>query len=216
MESFECGICMDSTQPSQTVIFKCLHFVCEKCFLKLFEIGMPRCPTCRAELSNQTILMLPKIHANPSKEGKLDVLVESLLEMKAGEKAIVFTQFDKLLRHVKAVFEAVGVNYVVLRGRPSDINMSLSGFRENGEVRVLLMSVEQAASGINVSEANRVYFLHPLFGGHEIDASVYRQCVGRAHRIGQKRDVDVTLLYTENSEEAESHRLSVFQNLKFN
>lgn len=66
------------------------------------------------------------------------------------------------------------------------------------------MSVEQSASGINVTAANHVYFAHPIFGmEYEKAALTYKQCVGRAYRIGQTKPVSVQLYATQDSIEEE-------------
>jgi SNF2 family DNA or RNA helicase len=62
------------------------------------------------------------------------------------------------------------------------------------------MSIEQAASGINVTEATHVFFAHPIFGATpEVAISTYSQCIGRAHRLGQKHDVQAKLFVTIDS-----------------
>jgi SNF2 family DNA or RNA helicase len=66
------------------------------------------------------------------------------------------------------------------------------------------MSVEQTASGINVTSANHIFFAHPVFGmEYEHAARTYRQCVGRCYRIGQTKPVFVKLFVTEDSIEEE-------------
>ena len=62
------------------------------------------------------------------------------------------------------------------------------------------MSIEQAASGINVTVANHIFFAHPIFGMEfEKAAITYNQCIGRAYRIGQEKQVNVKLFVTKNS-----------------
>ena len=56
------------------------------------------------------------------------------------------------------------IPYIILKGVPSEINIRLNIFKKNPEVKILIMSIEQSASGINVTEANHVFFAHPVFG----------------------------------------------------
>ena len=56
------------------------------------------------------------------------------------------------------------MQFILIQGEPSEINIRLNKFKRIPEVRVLIMSIEQAASGINVTEANHVFFIHPIFG----------------------------------------------------
>lgn len=52
----------------------------------------------------------------------------------------------------------------MLKGEPSEINISLNSFNSVPEIKVLIMSIEQSASGINVTSANHIFFAHPIFG----------------------------------------------------
>lgn len=62
------------------------------------------------------------------------------------------------------------------------------------------MSIEQAASGINLIEANHVFFMHPIFGmTYDKSRSTYAQCIGRALRVGQSKPVQAKLYYTKGS-----------------
>ncbi|CAK0901532.1 unnamed protein product [Prorocentrum cordatum] len=62
-------------------------------------------------------------------------------------------------------------------------------FPRSSSVFVLLLSLEQSASGTNLTAASHVVFLHPMLAptpeqaiGHEL------QAIGRARRQGQRRD----------------------------
>lgn len=93
-----------------------------------------------------------------------------------------------------------------LRGEPSEINYRLKVFRNDPEMRVLLLSIEQAASGINLTEANHVFFAHPILGNdYETMIRTYQQCIGRAHRIGQTRQVFAKLFVGAGTIEASYH-----------
>jgi len=80
------------------------------------------------------------------------------------DKVIIFTQFHSLVERLEQTFEKLNLSYLVLRGTPGDINISLNKFRKEAGIKVLLMSIEQSASGINVTDANHVFFAHPIFG----------------------------------------------------
>ncbi len=62
-------------------------------------------------------------------------------------------------------------------------------FNQNEHFRVLLMDVRQAAHGLDISSASRVYFVNPVWR-----ADVEAQAIKRAHRIGQTKPVVVETL----------------------
>jgi len=65
---------------------------------------------------------------------------------------------------IAALLDQIEVQYVILKGEPSEINIRLNKFKKIPEIKILIMSIEQAASGINITEANHVFFIHPIFG----------------------------------------------------
>ncbi|KAK0776223.1 hypothetical protein LTR91_023256 [Friedmanniomyces endolithicus] len=62
-------------------------------------------------------------------------------------------------------------------------------FDQEPQDRVLLMDVKQAAFGLNLSSASRIYFVNPV-----CRPDIEAQAIKRAHRIGQTRKVCVETL----------------------
>lgn len=60
--------------------------------------------------------------------------------------------------------------------------------------RVLLMDLSQAAFGLDLHEASRIYFISPV-----LNPQVEAQAIGRVRRISQKRTVSVETLVLKNS-----------------
>ena len=58
----------------------------------------------------------------------------------------------------------------------------------------LLMDVHQAAHGLHIASASRVFFVNPIWQPH-----VEAQAIKRAHRIGQTKPVYVETLVLENT-----------------
>lgn len=67
-------------------------------------------------------------------------------------------------------------------------------FNATETFRVLIMDVRQAAHGLNLSSASRVYFVNPVWRP-DIEA----QAIKRAHRIGQTRPVVVETLVLQGT-----------------
>jgi len=62
-------------------------------------------------------------------------------------------------------------------------------FQSTDRFRVLLMDISQAAFGLDMSSASRVYFVNPV-----LNTQVEAQAIKRAHRIGQTKPVHVETL----------------------
>lgn len=62
--------------------------------------------------------------------------------------------------------------------------------------RVLLMDITQAAFGLDMKSASRIYFINPV-----LNPQVEAQAIGRARRISQKKPVSVETLVLRGSVE---------------
>ena len=45
-------------------------------------------------------------------------------------------------------------------------------FCSSPQIRIMIMSIEQAASGINLTEANNIIFVNPIFGMNNEKTSI--------------------------------------------
>ena len=60
-------------------------------------------------------------------------------------------------------------------------------------VRVIMLSLEHAASGTNLVEATHVILIDPVADTKERAVAVESQAIGRAHRMGQDKKVRAAL-----------------------
>ena len=72
----------------------------------------------------------------------------------------------------------------------------------NIDVKVLLLSSEQNAEGINLNMFDKLIIFEP-FEDHMYCKEIEKQLIGRIHRIGRIKPVDVFRLITENTIEQE-------------
>jgi len=198
-DTFECPVCLSQIPNEKMVMLGCLHMLCAHCYEQLIKnMDNPECPYCKDFIEQNQLIIHPKYREG--KHNKLTKLVEAVSKVPQDEKVIIFTQFHSLVERLENIFDQLDLSYMVLRGDPTEINIALNKFKEVPEIKILLMSIEQAASGINVTAANHVFFAHPIFGmSFDKAAITYNQCIGRAYRIGQKKKVYVKMFVTENS-----------------
>lgn len=123
---------------------------------------------------------------------KLGAIVARLKEIeRKGEKAIVFCQWEDLKRQVAAALGACGVRHYQLLGSACARGETIRRFQEergDEAVCVLLLSLESAASGTNLTAASHVVFVHPMSAASAERAVSYEaQAIGRIRRWGQER-----------------------------
>ena len=70
-------------------------------------------------------------------------------------------------------------------------NFSINNFCKNKDINIILLSSRNAASGINLTQANKIILLEPIYGSKEYRYDIESQAVGRADRLGQKRPIDI-------------------------
>jgi superfamily II DNA or RNA helicase len=119
------------------------------------------------------------------------------------EKAVVFAQWQDLIFKIHAALIKSGIHAAVLAGSAFDRASVLQRF-EGPELGVLLLSLEDSASGTNMAHANHVVLVHPMVAGSAEEEEAYEaQAVGRVRRWGQKRKVQVWRFVVEGTIEAD-------------
>lgn len=137
---------------------------------------------------------------------KLSYLLDQIMLFYLDEKIIVFYEADNVAYYIAQALELLHVRYLIYAKSLTAERRSryLVTFNKTETFRVLLMNVSQAAFGLDISSASRIFFINPVFS-----PQVEVQAVKRAHRIGQNRPVHVETLVLEGSiEEAIIERRS--------
>lgn len=130
---------------------------------------------------------------------KLSYLLTRILALYRDEKILVFYDGDNIAFYIAQALELLHVNHLIYAKTltPTEKSEWIVRFDNDSDYRVLLMDVGQAAFGLNLSSASRVFFVNPVCRPH-----VEAQAIKRAHRIGQTRKVVVeTLVLTGTVEE---------------
>jgi len=145
---------------------------------------------------------------------KLNHILKRICVDAPDDKAIIFTQFNNV--HVfisegtatnlfiffkkrrKTVLELAGIKHLQFHTKlsPTVRAQTITTFNTSS-VRVIIMTTELAAFGINLTAANRIFIMEPID-----DPAMEAQAIKRAHRIGQTRAVVVEKLYATKSIEA--------------
>ena len=116
---------------------------------------------------------------------KLELLLPRLEELVAdGRKALVFSQFTKLLARVRKRLDAAKIPYEYLDGRSRKRSEKVERFQTDAACPLFLISLKAGGLGLNLTAAEYVFLLDPWW-----NPAVEAQAVDRAYRIGQTKNV---------------------------
>ncbi|MDR2116754.1 MAG: DEAD/DEAH box helicase [Planctomycetaceae bacterium] len=129
-----------------------------------------------------------------SKLERLEELLEELLR-EYDRKIVMFSEWTTMLNLIEPIFERNNVKYVRLDGSiPQKKRQSLvQTFADDSDCRVFL-TTNAGSVGLNLQAANTVINVDLPW-----NPAILEQRIGRAHRMGQQRHVQVFLLVTENT-----------------
>ncbi|KAJ1346246.1 hypothetical protein KIN20_000999 [Parelaphostrongylus tenuis] len=206
----ECPCCY-AEMKYMWAVFPCAHTVCTSCMGKLKSkslIGpLIRCITCRQLCSVDATMYVVDEKHEPIYDMKITVkfdhiirLLKKLIMEDCTNKIIVFTSISAAIPPFEELLKLLKLPALVLNGG-SKSNM-LNRFRNNPELKILLLPLRMGANGLNLTQANHVVFMEPI-----TEISVFAQAVGRIDRIGQRRAITVHNFVVLGSIEEEIYRI---------
>ena len=136
--------------------------------------------------------------------GKLEQLLDLLQEAADnGRHVLIFSQFTKMLDQLQAGLQAVGLTNLMLQGntKPKERLAMVDAFNA-GEKPFFLISLKAGGTGLNLTGADMVILVDLWW-----NPAVEDQAIARAHRIGQKHQVDVYRLITKGTIEEQIAKL---------
>ena len=127
----------------------------------------------------------PSPQSPSSASGKLEVFGELLEEIiDGGHRALVFSQFTRMLALLKETLTAEGIEFCYLDGSTTDRAQVVERFQSTPTIPVFLISLKAGGVGLNLTGADTVIHFDPWW-----NPAVEAQATDRAHRIGQTRVV---------------------------
>lgn len=127
------------------------------------------------------------------KEAALEIIHEAIENQR---KIILFTQFIDVIDHFKDTFKEQGIEYFIFDGRksPKSRHSIIEKFNNAKNPCVLLASLKAGGVGINLTAAEVVIHFDVWW-----NTAVENQATDRAHRIGQKKTVQVYRIIAKNT-----------------
>lgn len=221
-----CSICMDYIEkPTLTA---CGHMFCYDC-IKMCLTSKKKCPYCKADLTGKEIMVIDKnkavdntpketqdevynalIEKYGSKLGKLISIIRCLVA-RDETRIILFSQWDDMLSLIGKSLAENGIANSFVKGnvwsRNAAINKFKSGKNKEGiDNKVIMLSLKNAASGTNLTEATHIFFVEPVDVPRTESQAIESQAIARACRIGQKQQVLIMRIIIENCIEEEIYK----------
>lgn len=128
--------------------------------------------------------------------GKLASLSQLLLQLKEnGRRALIFSQFKGMLELAEKSLSDIGLTSYLLTGSTSAIDrQEMTRAFNKGSRDMFLISLKAGGVGLNLTGADAVILIDLWW-----NPAVEEQAISRAHRLGQKRHVDVYRLVTKGT-----------------
>lgn len=116
-------------------------------------------------------------------------LVENLID--SGHKAVVFSQYTKMLQIIKNDFSEKGIPFLYLDGSSKNRMQLVHRFNDDAKIPIFLVSLKAGGTGLNLTGADTVIHYDMWW-----NPAVENQATDRVHRLGQNRSVSSYKLVT--------------------
>ena len=129
---------------------------------------------------------------------KLSYLLDKVTALHHDEKILIFYEGDHIAYYIAQALEIIGVQHLIYASGLTVERRSayMTTFNTTETFRVMIMDLRQAAHGLHVACASRVFFVNPVW-----QPNIEAQAIKRAHRIGQTRPVYVETLVLKGTVE---------------
>lgn len=227
-----CPICLDDTIEENLAITKCGHKFCWDCINEYIEettqTSQTKCPKCNIQISTSDIYLLKETLLEPKNDNDNDNLNEELSDLiakikstklgniiyylkneladnnKKASKIIIFSQWDQLLDKLKYLLDKYKIKTSCVKGSVYQRKNAIETFSNfKSDTNIILLSSKNAASGINLTAANKIILVEPVYGTIEYRKDIENQSIGRCARLSQKRPIEVIRFIIKDTIEEE-------------
>lgn len=150
---------------------------------------------------------------------KIEMIVKHVQKVQSEDptaKIICFVQWEDLKRKISKALKEFQVAHATLHGGVWSRQRVLRRFQYESEgPRMLLLSLEESASGTNLTAANHVLIVHPMEAESKEEAVAFEmQAVGRVRRPGQAKKIFIWRFVTVDTVEqqiTEEHQKELWE-----
>ncbi len=138
-----------------------------------------------------------------SGSGKFETVLQDMESViSEGHKILVFSSFVRHLALYAAELTKKRIRFSMLTGTTPNREKTVTGFQDDPENKIFLISLKAGGVGLNLTSADYVFILDPWW-----NPASEMQAMSRAHRIGQDKNVFVYKYITSNTIEEKITRL---------
>ena len=131
-------------------------------------------------------------------------------------KIIIFSQWDEILDKVYEYLNEYNIKTVCCKGTVFEKKRSIDLFKQSLDCNIILLSSRHAASGINLTNANHIIFIEPIYGSKEYRKNIENQAIARCERLGCNHDITVTRFIINDTIESDIYHNKIDDNLLTN
>ena len=218
-DDITCSICLSEIDDDFTLL-QCGHAFCTLCLKAMLVQTSAKCPQCKFSLKNTTFYtprikqILNKDFAEMIKKygTKIAHLVNICKNIIPTDKTIVYCDSPSLIDNLVEILNENEIK--AISPNPStSIMKTVKDFELYHQV--LVLSSEFNASGLNIQFAKSIILLQPIRGEYARVRQTENQIIGRLHRIGQNKEVNLIRLIIKDSVESEILRQNKIIDLEF-
>lgn len=144
------------------------------------------------QLANHPKMFFPDYAGGSGKMEQILDTFETLVS--EGHKVLIFSSFVTHLELLAEAFREHGWEYAMLTGSTSDRESEIGRFSTRPDVSAFFISLKAGGVGLNLTDADYVFILDPWW-----NPAAEMQAAGRAHRIGQDKQVFVYRFITTDT-----------------
>lgn len=222
-KTLSCPLCgYTSSECADFMVLLCRDYFCQECTKFMLDSGQKVCP-CRS-FENCQVTTFDSINlANLGSKSQIDAEIKSssglskrlwgskicdiidkikdlTTDPNMMNKIILFAQWDDLLDQIEVALNEIKIESCTVKGITNMRLKAIRTFQESPNCKVILLSSVFGASGINLTEANYVFIVHPFLG--DMAEQYEYQAICRAYRTGQKREMTVMHFIREDTYES--------------
>ena len=222
-----CTICLCEFTGDDIGLTSCGHMYCFNCISQSIQANQA-CPVCRKKITmanihkisyeipvvkTDNIEIKDKISLINKIGTKLTNLVMYIRKYKC--KRVIFSQWDSMLINIGDVLNTYGIKNVFCRGNVWVRDKAIRDFTNIDDIDVIMLSSESAASGTNLTAAEEVILIDPIYGNYETRRNAEWQAIGRVYRMGQTKQVRVVRLIMKDTVEEEIYYMNIEDDKKY-
>ena len=218
-EKIEQTVMLELTEKQKAVYLDTLNRV-RNSFFQLAEVkGLENCTieflaalTKLRQICLHPALVAPEMADMERDEVsvKLAALIELLDEaMDSGHRVLIFSQFVQMLTIIRKELWRNEIEYLYIDGKTKN-RVELADDFNKSDVPVFLISLKAGGTGLNLAGADSVILFDPWW-----NPAVENQAIDRAHRIGQKKTVNVYKMMTHGTIEEKIAKLQTKKQASF-